>query len=316
MWHILAKPTPFMLVEMGAGSGRLAADILLYIQQNYPDFADIVQYIIVETSSALRQEQQKILNNFDQVSWHSWQEIADNSLIGCCFSNELVDAFPVHQVIIKQEKFKEIYVSIVNNNLVEVIDEVSTPKIPQYFQLLNIDFPNSDYPEGYRTEVNLAALNWLDTVAKKLNKGYLLTIDYGYNAQRYYHPQRYQGTLQCYYQHRHHSNPYINIGQQDITTHVNFTALEIQGHLSGLEKVGFTQQAMFLMALGLGTRLARLSSGNLFVEQILHQRDSLHQLLDPMGLGGFGVLIQSKGLNNSEQVVILKGLSIPSSCQS
>ncbi|NEQ71302.1 MAG: class I SAM-dependent methyltransferase, partial [Symploca sp. SIO2D2] len=144
------------------------------------------------------------------------------------------------------------------------------------------------------------------------------TIDYGYSAERYYLPARHQGTLQCYYQHRHHDDPYWNVGQQDITAHVNFTALERQGELCGLQKVGFTKQALFLMALGLGNRLTALSAFDEVRGQaiatgkdvltIMQRRQVLHQLIDPMGLGGFGVLVQSKGLTEEEGKIELKGL--------
>ena len=136
--------------------------------------------------------------------------------------------------------------------------------------------------------------------------------------------------MQCYYQHRHHDNPYLYIGQQDITAHVNFTALERQGELCGLRNVGFTQQGLFLMALGLGDRIAALSArdsdqGNAIcasqqrfaiakgqdVMKIMQRRQILHQLMDPMGLGGFGVLVQSKGLTEQEERVPLKGLTVP-----
>ena len=137
----------------------------------------------------------------------------------------------------------------------------------------------------------------------------MITIDYGYTADKYYHPQRNRGTLQCYYQHRYHHDPYINLGYQDITVHANFTALECQGKLWELEKIGFTQQGLFLMALGLGDRLNELSSGKYNVREIFQRRDALHQLINPTGLGGFGVLIQGKGL--PEKARCLSGLDLP-----
>jgi len=149
----------------------------------------------------------------------------------------------------------------------------------------------------------------MSRVGKKLQQGYLLTIDYGYPAHRYYNPRRREGTLQCYYRHRYHNNPYINVGRQDLTAHVNFTALEKYGELCGLDVLGFTQQALFLMALGLGDRIAALSTNVSDVATLLRRREALHKLIDPMGLGGFGVLLQSKGLK--EKAKILKGLMVP-----
>ncbi|NES82150.1 MAG: class I SAM-dependent methyltransferase [Moorea sp. SIO2B7] len=313
MWQILGYPTPFTLIEMGAGSGMLAIDILQYLQHYYPDFFAILEYIIVEQAEGLIERQQALLrekfDNYLKLAWKYWQDIPEDSIIGCCFSNELVDALPVHQIIIEDGQLREIYLTISEDNLIEIIAEPSTPKLGEYFKLVGIDLPSNNYSDGYRTEVNLVALEWVETIAKRLQRGYLLTIDYGYTAQRYYHPQRYQGTLQCYYQHRRHNNPYSNIGHQDITAHVDFTALERQGELWGLKKLGFTQQGMFLMALGLGDRLSALSGGKFNFQEVLKRRDSLHQLIEPHGLGGFGVLVQSKGLTEKERNSLFKGLN-------
>ena len=307
MWSVLGCPDPFNLVEVGAGSGVFAADILSYLSNSYSDLYQATNYLIIEQSEGLIQQQKTQLKRFEKVSWKSWDEIDDYSLIGCVFSNELVDAFPVHLVTINQGQLQEIYVTISGKKVQEFIDDLSTKKLLDYFQLVDIDLTYNDYPENYRTEVNLVALDWLKVVSDKLKQGYLLTIDYGYPAKKYYHPQRYQGTLKCYYQHRHHHNPYVNIGQQDITSHVDFTALEKQGELLGLKKLGFTQQGLFLMGLGLGDRLSDLSSGKYGFMEVIKRRDTLHQLIDPMGLGGFGVLLQSKGLTEEQRMESLKG---------
>jgi len=325
MWGIFGQPTPFYLVEMGAGQGLLALHILKYIQVQYPNLYKALKYLIVEKSPGLKQEQQERLQGFP-VRWCSWEEISPNSITGCFFSNELVDALPVHQFILEGGELREIYLTMQedqeaqeaknlspspNYELTEVAAAPSTPKLAEYFDLIGINLAQGGYEDGYRSEINLAALDWLSIVADRLQRGYVITIDYGYPASRYYNPRRSQGTLQCYYQHRHHNNPYINIGQQDITAHVDFTALERWGDRCGLEKLGFTQQALFLMALGLGSRIAALSYQEIPVSELLHRRQTLHQLIDPTGLGGFGVLIQSKGLTKEEASQALKGLSVP-----
>jgi SAM-dependent MidA family methyltransferase len=309
MWEILGQPGTFTLVEMGAGQGHLASDILIYLQQHYPEFFALLEYVIVEKSPALKQEQQQRLQDFSP-RWCNLEEISTNSITGCFFSNELVDALPVHQFIIEQGQLREIYVTQNGGEFVEVLGEVSTNELVEYFDLVGIDINN--YPQGYRSEINLAAGKWLSAVAERLQQGYVLTIDYGYSAGRYYNPRRNLGNLQCYFQHQRHDNPYINIGLQDITTHVDFTALETWGEHFGLNKLGFTQQALFLMSLGLGSRIAELSYQEQPLSQLLRRRDSLHQLLDPMGLGGFGVLIQCKGLTKTEISQPLKGLIEPS----
>ncbi|MEH1894026.1 MAG: class I SAM-dependent methyltransferase [Nostoc sp.] len=316
MWEILGKPIPFSLVEMGAGQGLLALHILKYHQLRYPDFFTALEYIIVEKSPTLRQEQQQRLQDLP-VRWCNLEDIPPNAMVGCFFSNELVDAFPVHQFTLETGELREIYITTDSNeketclSFVEVTGEPSTLQLAEYLDLLGIDLTQSAYPEGYRSEINLAALDWLSIVADRLQRGYVLTIDYGYPASRYYNPRRSQGTLQCYYQHRFHDNPYINIGQQDITAHVDFTALERWGEKCNLKNIGFIQQGLFLMALGLGERIAALSYQKQPLSELLQRRDALHQLIDPTGLGGFGVLIQSKGLNNTETSQPIKGLTLP-----
>ncbi|MEM8506021.1 MAG: class I SAM-dependent methyltransferase [Cyanobacteria bacterium P01_D01_bin.1] len=320
MWEALSRPERFDLVEMGAGQGLVAGDAIAHIQFNHPDCFSTLNYIIVEKSAALRAEQQKRLSHWNEqgiaVSWTELDAIAPNSITGCAFSNELVDAFPVHWVELHGQKLQEIYVIYSEDEFASQLGKLSTPKLESYFGQLDIDL--SHYPDGYRTEVNLAALDWIAQINSKLERGYLLTIDYGYTAQRYYSPARAEGTLQCYYKHSHHSDPFIHVGEQDITAHVDFTALEKQGTKVGLQQLGFTQQGLFLMALGLGDRLNKLSQINSTrsakptdIQAIMQRRESLQQLINPMGLGNFGVLIQSKGLTPKEIARPLKGLTIP-----
>jgi SAM-dependent MidA family methyltransferase len=325
MWVVLDRPRPYTLVEMGAGQGLLAKDILRWIQQHDPQCFDCVEYIIVEKAAGLVAEQQQQLGAElaagVPITWQTWSAItaarsptnAPVSIVGCCFSNELVDAFPVHQVVFVQGELQEVYVTVKGNQFVEVLAPPSTPELAAYFAQLGGRPVGPDYPDPYRTEVNLAAIDWLRSVNAALSQGYVLTIDYGYPADRYYNRVRSQGTIQCYYQHSHHSDPYIHVGEQDITAHVNFTALIQTGVTIGLDPVRVTSQAMFLMSLGLGDRIAALgrsdSTDPQEIIQRLRQRDALHQLVNPMGLGNFGVLIQSKGLTRSQSGITLKGLT-------
>jgi len=325
MWRLLDFPNPFTLVEMGAGQGLLVRDVLRYLHRHHDACFEAVEYVIVEGSPALRQEQQqrmaKLVQNFGRLHWRTWDEIAPNSIVGCFFSNELIDALPVHRVMWKDGVLQELYVTLedavdakpdaAGKRFVEAIAPLSTPALQQYFERIGIDFAAGNYPAGYTTEVNLAALDWMKTVAQRLQRGYVLTIDYGYPAQRYYMPTRRSGTLQCYFQHRHHDDPFINIGLQDITAHADFTALERQGETCGLQTLGYTQQGLFLMALGMGDRIAAVSTltpdESLTITDILARREALHTLIDPSGMGNFGVLLQGK--NIPDQTV--KGFCMP-----
>jgi SAM-dependent MidA family methyltransferase len=373
MWQVLGCPQSFQLVEMGAGQGILAGDILRYLRDRYPDFFRAIEYIVVEKSESLKTEQQHRLRNAP-IQWCNFEELDRNSIVGCFFSNELVDAFPVHQFVIQSGKLHEIYVAIATERsvktipsfvdvgvngidpswdyrgvqmshcgrmpfaptnspnrpggcytapneekieFVEVVGEPSNSQLAEYLEFSGVDI--TQYPEGYRSEVHLAALDWVEMVAQRLQRGYVLTIDYGYSADRYYSLGRDRGTLQCYYRHRYHDNPYVYIGNQDITAHVNFTALQRQGELLGLSTLGFTPQGLFLMALGWGDRLVQLGNSPQGqktatardIARIMQRRQTLHALIDPMGFGKFGVLIQGKGLSDEESGRWLKGLTEP-----
>ncbi len=332
MWQVLGKPSPFHLVEMGAGQGLIARDVLHYLHRvHFPCF-EALEYLIIEKSAALIQEQKRHIGSLAgaqaRLRWCQWDEIPAQSMTGCFFSNELVDAFPVHQLIFEDGEWREVYVALDPSTesrqpesdgsipqFIEVVDHVSDPRLQSYFDWVGVAIDPTHYPGGYRTEVNLAALDWMTTVSHRLHRGYVLTIDYGYTASRYYSPARSQGTLQCYYQHAHHSDPYQHIGQQDITAHVDFSALERRGEESGLMTLGRLEQGLFLMAMGLGDRIAALSYPSttqpMSVNDALRRREALHTLINPMGLGNFQVLLQAKGLSASELSMRLRGFDIP-----
>ena len=256
MWQNLGCPHNFWVVEMGAGNGELAGDILNYIRsQGNAEFTRALSYTIIEESTALITLQQQRLANSDfdlkfNLDWQNWSDISDNSIVGCFLSNELVDAFPVHLVTKNSDRLQEVYLSLEQDKLIESIQPLSTNEIEYYLSLVEIDLSKAEYAGGYRTEINLDALNWLKTVANKLQRGYVLTIDYGYSADKYYRPSRDRGTLQCHAQHRRHNNPYANLGCQDITAHIDFTALQRQGELCNLETIGFTQQGTVFNGFG------------------------------------------------------------------
>jgi SAM-dependent MidA family methyltransferase len=304
MWQLLGQPQPFTVVEMGAGQGLLALDMLRYWQQHQPELLASLDYIIIETATAMLASQQRLLAAWP-VRWSGWAELPPAGMVGCLLANELLDALPVHQVVVQQGQLQEVYVSLADQQLVEEVGELSTPRLAEYFQLAAIDI--CGYGDGYRTEVNLAALDLIKTVATKLQQGYVLWIDYGYSADRYYNPMRSQGTLQCYYQHHHHNDPYVHIGNQDLTAHVDFSSLIRQGEVVGLQQLGLTKQGLFLVALGLSDRLAQVVVNSTAGMAALQQRQALHQLIDPAGLGGFGVLLQGKDLLPAQ--CLLQGLS-------
>lgn len=327
MWRVMGQPEPFTLVEMGAGQGLVAADVLKYLatrkqsaeaSDDYAAFWTALRYLIVEKAEGLIAAQQRLLQPFqfspDKVQWMGFEQLPKTGIVGCFFSNELVDALPVHQFVVQDGALQEVFVTVdaESRSFTEVISNPSTGRLAEYLVEQGIDI-GAGYEDGYRSEINLAALDWLETVSQKLDRGYVLTIDYGYLAPQYYSPQRLQGTLQCFRRHGAHQDPYAYLGHQDITAHVNFTTLKKQGLALGLTSMGYTQQGLFLMALGLGDRLVANNNTSDITQlnEVIRRRETLQSLINPLGLGGFQVLIQGKGLNEKEQSQVLKGLQMP-----
>ena len=302
MWEILGHPSPFTIAEMGAGKGLLCSDILGDCRNQRPDFYHDLIYVIAEISPVLQDKQKFFLAPFEaegKVEWALPDTLLDGTrpFTGCFLSNELIDAFPVHLVQEMEGRLGEIYVTSRDGFLREILGPPSTPLIEGYLRLYG-----SMPEEGQRVEVNLKALEWVEGVNRALRRGFVLTIDYGYEASELYHPERKDGTLLCYFRHTTSSNPYWRIGRQDITAHVNFTALIRKGEALGLKKAGYTEQYKFLLSLGLLQELEGLektsarSSGPAFWKNKLAMRN----FVIPGGMGTlFKVLAQSKGLEET-----------------
>jgi len=288
----------FDIVEQGGGRGFLCDDVLRWAKKNRPAFYQRLRYTLIETSPCLFTEQKKRLGEHEREGKVFWMdpeafEGRKNFLEGCFLSNELVDAFPVHRVVFDQGSLKEIYVTQDHGRLTEQRGELSDPRIASYFQSIGIKLQ-----EGQQAEVNLKALDWMEKVAACLAKGFVLTIDYGYLAKELYASHRRTGTLLCYYQHQTSENPYERLGEQDLTSHVNFTSLIQKGEEVGLRLAGLVPQYQFLLALGLLQEMESLERGISEVDAF-RMRLTLKHLIEPeVGMGEvFKVLIQHKGVN-------------------
>lgn len=283
MWELMGRG-PFIIVEYGAGPGNLCHDMLEYISMNNA-FYDHINYCILEKSSAMRERERTHLK--EKVSWiNTLSEIP--GITGCIISNELPDNFAVQQVIMKDE-LQEVFVDY-DDGFKEVLKPASAPLL-NYFKELGVTLQ-----PGFRTEVNLQVAEWLKEISAFLNKGYVITIDYGFSSNELYNVNHSSGTLACYYHHTVHDDPYIHIGQQDITTHVNFSAIKHWGNKYGLDFLGYTNQACFLRGLGIAeylrTRENSFSKEGRYSEP---EGQMVQTLLMDMGCK-FKVLIQQKGL--------------------
>jgi SAM-dependent MidA family methyltransferase len=298
MWEIVGRPQPFAIVEMGAGSGALARDILDWARRHAPEFFAALEYRLVEVSDELAARQRRAVREVDErlekVSWlSSLEAIPEGVVVGCFLSNELADAFPVHRVTVRAGHLQEVYVGWRDGRFEESLGPPSTPALEEYFRRLGL-LPGEDC----LAEVNLDALDWMRAVARALGRGFVMTFDYGYPAELLYAPWRRQGTLLCFYRHNPSTDPYARVGRQDMTSHVDFTSLVQAGQEAGLRPVGLTSQTRFLEALGIAGALAGAAQGDLSLEEYFARRRALTELLDPAGLGRIQVLIQGKSVQS------------------
>ena len=297
MWGIMGRPDRFHIVEMGAGMGYLAKDMLDYISTK--ELFGHVDYSIVELNHSVCEQQKALLSEYPgKISWVAGLGDIDR-VEGCFLSNELLDALPVHLVVMRDE-LMEVFLSLQDDH-VNTLTEVERPcnsTIAAYLQDFTINLP-----EGYKTEINLKIKDWLTEVSKKLERGFILTIDYGYSSAEYYSEERSTGTLLCYYKHQVNEDPYLNIGEQDITAHVNFSSVKKWGEELGLRTEGYCPQGTYLVSLGIDEVITELYGNSPDLFEIAQ----IKSLIFPQGMGAsHQVMVQSKGIGE----VKLRGFTL------
>ena len=296
--QILAA-TQGAILELGAGTGKLAADLLLELENlnSLPS-----QYFILEVSDHLRQIQLETLQKklpadlFNKVTWLETLPPSPQpspargegvDFVGLILANEVLDAIPVYLIVNTSQGLHERGVSFDGDFIWQdkplakgkLHDEVSAYSLP-------ID---------YLTEVCPAASALILSLAEMLENGVILLVDYGFGAAEYYHPQRNQGTLMCHYQHYAHDNPLINIGLQDITAHVNFTQIAHAGQAHGIRLAGYVNQAQFLINCGILTILQQFSPQD---SSYIKLAAAAQKLLSPAEMGElFKVIAFSKNFD-------------------
>lgn len=297
MWEALGSPTSFDVVEGGPGSGALARDILAWARRVAPDFAAAVRYTIVEASERQITRQRARLAAEGLADGVRWHPAVPAGVTGVLLSNELLDAMPVHRVAMVGGALREVYVTWDGSRFQEELREPSRDVV-RYFERLGV-MPG----DGCYAEANPAAIDWVSAAAKAIERGFLLTIDYGYEANELYASWRKDGTLLCFYRQNPSTDPYARIGKQDMTSHVDFTSVRRAGEEAGLATLGMVSQSQFLANLGIGEAMRPPESGDL--EEYFARRRNVTELLDPGGLGRIRVLVQAKGVGN----VALSGLA-------
>lgn len=286
----------YNICEMGAGSGMLAKDILDFYQFEAPLVYEEIKYIIIEKSNYLIERQKEILAYHlenGKISWLDFNEFKNFN--GIYFSNELVDAFPVHRIINIEGEYKELFVIEHNGKFEFYPDTFSTDKLQEYINNMEIKLDDKQI-----ADINLHATDWIEKLGKKIDKGFVFTIDYGFEAKQLFSSFRMDGTVTCYFKHTQNNDFFERIGFQDITAFVDFSALKFYGKKNNLDTVSFIPQWLFLIQSGILQEIEEAETDL--------QRSSIRSLIIPEG--GFGtnfhVLIQSKNIEIQEDFIYKK----------
>ncbi len=282
MWERLGRPENFTIVEQGAHHGDFARDVLEAARSRTPEFFGALRYRIIEPFPILQTRQATTLASFPgKIEWRKSLDELD-PFCGVHFSNELLDAMPVHLIAAKsaldqptERKWQEKYVAETSEGFAFADGPVSTAQLQDH--LFKIPAP----PESeYETEVNLAALDWIETLSRKIERGYVVAVDYGYPRDEFYAPERISGTLRCFAQHRVISSPLLDVGHTDITAHIDWTSLAERAEECGLNVAGFTDQHHFITGLATNLMQKEFSESSATPE-----RRALQTLLHPNLLG-------------------------------
>jgi SAM-dependent MidA family methyltransferase len=322
MWHLLGDPPVFHVLEVGSGDGALAQSIVQACWRMAPRLAQVLYYVAADyeprwlpspdhtfdwdhgtgdgmSPAAVSAEggqfngppfpsRRDTLLGVQRVKTEGLR--AFHNVVGCILCNELIDNFPVHRFAIQGGRIKEVFVTSGGGHLTEVLGEPSSPRLAERLTSLGLSLT-----EGYRGEVNLALEDWTGQLSSALDRGFILTIDYGQLAPDLYSLHNNQGTLVCYHRHVVSRDPYRHIGHQDITCQVDFTSLMRLGDRHGLATVGYTLQRQFLTNLGFSSFLDALQTQGLSVARTALSRMAMMALVDPEEYGDFKVLAQAKG---------------------
>ena len=292
MWERLGKIENFVIVEQGAHHGDFARDVLESVRKRWPDFFAALQYRVIEPFPILQNRQSLTLAEFAaKIEWHASIDVL-GPFTGVHFSNELLDSVPVHLIVSAETKpslseWREKFVALNGDAFAFVEQPIGDRKIREQLQKLLAR------PAGFQTEINLAAHDWIENLSRKLERGYVLTIDYGHPREEFYAPHRSAGTLQVRAQHRFLPSPFDEIGCADITAHVEWTSIAERAEARGLQVAGFADQHHFLTGILSELLLDELSQN---VDRKMNR--ALQTLLHPEMLGrSFQVLALGKAVD-------------------
>lgn len=278
------------VLELGAGTGRLALELLMELEKlnQLPE-----RYLIMEVSAHLREVQQETLAKHLPKSLYAkvqWLDTLPENFSGVVLGNEVLDALPVHIIKTTEQGVMERGVTYDQNAFQWAEQSLTNPYLKKFVADIEL-------PEGYTTEVCLAASGLISSLSTMLDRGLILLVDYGFPRREYYHPQRSQGTLMCHYRHYAHSDPFFYPGLQDITAHVDFSYVAQTALANGVSLRGYCGQAQFLINCGITELLSRVSPNDMAAYVPLASQ--AQKLLSPAEMGElFKVIAFTKGFDD------------------
>lgn len=293
-WDRLGQPEPFVLREIGAGTGALAVAVLDALATDRPELAAVVRYDPIEIDDRRLAAIEARLRAAGHDDTLLGPDLAGHPIDGVVVANEVLDALPTHRVLAADGELLERFVGSRDNRLVEIDGAPSTPRL-----VARLAAEGVALADGQEAEICLALDPWIADVATGLRRGLVLLIDYGYPAIELYDPlRRHGGTLRAYLRHRVHDDPLIHVGRQDLTAHVDVTAVERAATTAGLDHLGTTTQSAYLVGLGIEDRLRAIQTEPATtMEAYLALRSAIVRLLDPRAMGRFRVMAFGRALS-------------------
>ena len=293
MWEQLDRPRPFSLIEYGAGSGTLALSILGgFRRHDSTDLLEAVRYRPIESNPNRMADLRRRFDDADLAGLLERTAEPDEPAVGVVLANEFLDALPVHRAILRGGQLRELYI-VWRDGFAEIAAKPSTPELAAR---LADDGVADQIAEGQIVEICLGIGPWIDDVAGRLTRGYILAIDYGYDAAELYGPRRLAGTLLGYRGHQVVDSPFADPGLTDLTAHVDFTAVAQLAARRGFSAQSLATQQEFLIAAGLESELQALqASPDLTFADYTRARSGIIRMLDPRHMGRFRVLVAERG---------------------
>ncbi|MBW3633553.1 MAG: SAM-dependent methyltransferase [Chloroflexi bacterium] len=311
-WDRLDRPDPFVVREYGSGIGALAWDLIGGLSTEAPECRAALEYRLIETNPHRLEQSLADLTEGGLGGVVRGEQIVPGAgpepITGVVLANEVADAFGVHRLICRDGTLREGWVVWTGNGFVEEEGDLS-PEAAAADPEGMLRENGIALGEGDRIEISPSATAWFASVARGLRRGYAIVIDYGYPAAELYEAHRLAGTVRAYRGHTVSDHPFAHVGEQDLTAHVDFSALRRAGEDAGLTFAGQTNQGAFLASLGMGDLLVALGKDpETALPEYLAAQASILRLIDPGGMGRFGVLIMARDAPVSPP---LKGFTVP-----